>query len=107
MRRSREQWAEIVGGFERSGLSHDEFCARQRLNVGSFRGWLYRLRNGSERDKVARSATRLLPVRIGPPGATGDEDLVEVAVGGIVVRVRSGVGAAYVAELVARLRDRC
>jgi hypothetical protein len=107
MRRSREQWAEIVGEFERSGLSHEAFCAQQRLNVGSFRGWLYRLRTGSERGKVARSATRLLPVRVGPPGATGDEDLLEVAVGGIVVRVRSGVGPAYVAELVARLRDRC
>jgi hypothetical protein len=46
-------------------------------------------------------------VRVGPPGATGDEDVIEVAVGGIVVRVRSGVGPAYVAELVARLRDRC
>jgi hypothetical protein len=54
MRRSREQWAEIVGEFERSGVSREAFCARQRLNVGSFRGWLYRLRNGSERGKVAR-----------------------------------------------------
>jgi hypothetical protein len=107
MRRSREQWAEIVGEFEHSGLSHEAFCAQQRLNMGSFRGWLYRLRNGSERGKVARSATRLLPVRVGPPGATGDEDLIEVAVGGIIVRVRSVVGPAYVAELVARLRDRC
>jgi hypothetical protein len=107
MRRSREQWAEIVGEFERGGLSHETFCAQQQLNIGSFRGWLYRLRNGSERGKVARSATRLLPVRIGPRGATGDEDLIEVAVGGIVVRVGSSVGPAYVAELVTRLRDRC
>jgi hypothetical protein len=107
MRRSREQWAEIVGKFERSGLSHEAFCAQQRLNVCSFRGWLYRLRSGSERGKVAPGATRLLPVRVGPPGATGEEDLIEVAVGGIMVRVRSGVGPAYVAELVARLRDRC
>jgi len=107
MRRSREQWGEIVGEFERRGLSHEAFCAQQRLNLGSFRGWLYRLRNGSKGGKVARSATRLLPVRVVPPGTTGDEDLIEVAVAGIVVRVRSGVGPAYVAELVARLRDRC
>jgi hypothetical protein len=25
----REQWAEIVGKFERGGLSHETFCARQ------------------------------------------------------------------------------
>jgi hypothetical protein len=107
MRRSRDQWAQIVEEFERSGLSHEAFCAEQRLNVGSFRSWLYRLRNDSARGKVARSATRLLPVRVGAAGAGGDEDLVEVAIGGILVRVRSGVGPAYVAELVSRLRDRC
>ena len=78
MRRSREQWAQIVEQFERSGQSHDAFCAQQRLNVGSFRGWLYRLRSGAAQGKVARSATRLLPVRVSP-SASGDEDLVEVA----------------------------
>ena len=98
MRRSRDQWAQIVEEFERSGLSHEVFCAQQRLNVGSFRGWLYRLRSGSP---------RLLPVRVGPPSASGDEDLVEVASGGVTVRLRSGVGPSYVAELVSRLRDRC
>jgi hypothetical protein len=107
MRRSRDQWVQIVEEFERSGLSHEAFCAERRLNVGSFRGWLYRLRNDSSRGKVARSATRLLPVRVGPPGASGEEDLVEVAIGGILVRLRSSVGAVYVAELVSRLRDRC
>ena len=107
MRRRRDEWTQIVEEFERSGLSHEAFCAQQRLNVGSFRGWLYRLRNDSARGKVARSATRLLPVRVGPPCASGDEDLVEVATGGVVVRVRSSVGPAYVAELVSRLRDRC
>lgn len=107
MRRSRDQWAEIVVEFEGSGLSHEAFCTQRRLNVGSFRGWLYRLRNGSARGKVARSATRLLAVRVGPPVATGDEELVEVAIGGVVVRVRTSGGPGYVAELVSRLRDRC
>ena len=79
MRRSREQWAQIVEQFERSGQSHDAFCAQQRLNVGSFRGWLYRLRSGAAQGKVARGATRLLPVRVGPASASGGEDLVEVA----------------------------
>jgi hypothetical protein len=41
MRRSREQWVQIVEQFERSGHSHEAFCAQHRLNVGSFRGWLY------------------------------------------------------------------
>jgi hypothetical protein len=107
MRRSREQWAQIVEEFERSGQSHEAFCVQRRLNVGSFRGWLYRLRNTVVQGNVARSATRLLPVRVGPVGATGDEDIVEVSAGGVVVRLHSGIDPAYVAELVARLRDRC
>lgn len=106
MRRSREQWSEIVEEFEGSGLSHAAFCARERLNVGSFRGWLYRLRRSSERGKVARSATRLLPVRVSA-ARTDDEEFVELSAAGVVVRVRAGVDPTYVAELVARLRDRC
>jgi hypothetical protein len=107
MRRSRDQWAQIVGQFERSGQSHEAFCEQQRLNVGSFRGWLYRLRSGSGQGKVARSATRLLPVRVAGVGATEDETLIEVSVGDTVLRVRGGFGPAYVAELVALLRSRC
>lgn len=107
MRRSREQWSEIVEAFGRSGLSHSAFCARERLNVGSFRGWLYRLRQDSGRGKVARSATRLLPVRVSVPRPVGGEELVELSVSGVVVRVRGSVHPAYVAELVALLRDRC
>jgi hypothetical protein len=107
MRRSREQWAQIVEEFECSGQSHDAFCAEQALNVGSFRGWLYRLRHAAERGKVARSATRLLPVRVAPSAVGDDQTLIEVAVGGVVVRVRCGSDPAYVAELVTRLRDRC
>lgn len=107
MRRSREQWARMVEEFERSGQSHEAFCAQQRLNVGSFRGWLYRLRSTAAQGKVARSATRLLPVRVGPVGATGAEDIIEVSAGGVVLRIRSGIDPAYVVELVTRLRDRC
>lgn len=34
----------MIAKFERSGLSHDVFCTREKLNVGTFRTWLYRLR---------------------------------------------------------------
>jgi|SRR5579859_1400787 len=107
MRRSREQWAQIVEQFKGSGESQEEFCARHRLNVWSFRGWLYGLRNGARRGKIARSATRLLPVRVAPVGAADDETVIELAVGDAIVRVRGSMGPAYVAELVALLRARC
>jgi hypothetical protein len=107
MRRSREQWIQIVEQFERSGQSQRAFCTQQRLNVGSFRGWLYRLRSGSRQGKVARSATRLLPVRVAPTGAADEETVIELVVGDAILRVRGGFGPAYVAELVTLLRTRC
>lgn len=107
MRRSREQWLQIVEQFEGSGGSHEEFCAQHRLNVGSFRGWLYRLRNGARRGKVARSATRMLPVRVVPAGTADDDTVIELAVGDAMIRVRGSLGPTYVAELVALLRSRC
>src|SRR5580693_8055011 len=107
MRQSREQWVQIVEQFERSGQSHEAYCTQHRLNLGSFRGWLYRLRRGSDRGKVARSATRLLPVRVAPAGAVDEETVIELAVGDAILRVRGGFGAAYVAELVTLLRARC
>jgi hypothetical protein len=43
MRRSREQWGQIVEQFGRSGQSHEAFCVQHQVNMGSFRSWLYRL----------------------------------------------------------------
>jgi len=107
MRRSREQWAQIVEQFEGGGQSQEAFCTQHRLNIWSFRGWLYGLRHGTRRGKVARSATRLLPVRVEAAGALDAETVLELAVGDTMLRVRGGLGPAYVAELVALLRTRC
>ena len=107
MRRSRGQWAEIVEQFERSGQSHEAFCAQHRLNVGSFRGWLYRLRSGSGQGKVARSATRLLPVRVASVAGPDEDTVIELTAGEAMLRVRGSFSPAYVAELVTLLRSRC
>jgi hypothetical protein len=40
----RGYWLGVVREFERSGLSHEAFCADRDLVVGTFRQWLYRLR---------------------------------------------------------------
>jgi hypothetical protein len=108
MRRSRSEWSAIVGEFERGHESHAEFCARRRLNVGSFRGWLYRLRGSFGRHKVARSATpRMLPVRTARAELIAEPRVVEIGVASAVVRVAVGTDVPYVVELIGRLRDRC
>jgi hypothetical protein len=43
-RHGRAYWTGVVTEFERSGQSHERFCERRKLNVGTFRAWLYRLR---------------------------------------------------------------
>jgi len=108
MRRSRGEWSDIVAEFERSSETHERFCDRRGLNVGSFRGWLYRLRSGRVAAKVARSATpRLLPVRARPDGVFPEAAFVEVAAGGVLLRVPVGADVVYVSELVTELRARC
>lgn len=44
VRQGRDYWTRVIAKFERRGLSHDAFCEREKLNVGTFRTWLYRLR---------------------------------------------------------------
>lgn len=102
-RSGREYWESVVSELEASGLTHADFARQRRIKVGSLRGWLYRLRR--ERDRS--EPVRLLPVTVVPSSAPTAHGLVEVDVAGAVVRVSVGTDLAYVAGLVARLRDQC
>lgn len=109
VRRSRSQWAVIIKAFERSGGSHEEFCAKRDLNLGSFRGWLYRLRKGAE----SAPEVALVPVTVSGPASSPSREVGEaggqivIAVSDVHVRVVPGTDAGYVAALVAELRSRC
>lgn len=107
-RRVWSEWASIIGEYERSGGSHEAFCSRRRLNVGTFRAWLYRLRKASPLPEVAllpvELATSTAPLtRALEPQAT---DMV-VAVAGVEVRFAVGADVQYVASLIGELRSRC
>lgn len=43
VRRNEQQWAEILGRFEKSGLSSREFCRREGLAVSSLQRWRRRI----------------------------------------------------------------
>jgi hypothetical protein len=108
-RKSCNEWSKIIQSFERSGESHEEFCSRQGLNLGSFRGWLYRLRKAA----AAAPEVALLPVTLTgvtswprlPVGAPGGE--IVVMVSDVQVRLLPGTDTGYVAALVMELRARC
>ena len=42
-RRTKSQWAEILGRFESSGLDSREFCRHEGLALSSFQRWHRRL----------------------------------------------------------------
>src|SRR5262249_48603712 len=110
-RRSGAEWRAIVRAFERSEQTHEVFCGDRGLNVGSFRGWLYRTR------RETSSTVRLVPVDTpqgvtATPVATSDcghgatSSPIMVMVRDVEVRVAPGSDPAYVAALVREL-GRC
>ena len=64
---SREiYWSAILADFQRSGLTHVQFCQLRDLSVHSFRVWLYRLRPGlpPRRSRSIRRAITPTPVSV-------------------------------------------
>jgi hypothetical protein len=102
-RKSRSEWSAIVKAFERSGQSHEQFCSKRGLAIGSFRSWLYRLR----RTQDAATDVVLLPVEVTAPVARHTPSDIVIGIAGVEVRVAVGVEVGYVAELVAEIRGRC
>lgn len=103
-RRNRSEWKAIIGTFEGSGDSHEGFCSKHRLRIGTFRWWLYELRRTSV---VMAGAPLMLPVEVTTPAPPRGRSELVVAVAGAEVRFDVGTDIGYVAELVAELRSRC
>jgi hypothetical protein len=90
-RKSRVEWRAIIRDFEQSGQSHEAFCTARRLNVGSFRAWLYGI------PAEPSAGVRLLPVAISTAGASSPAVApptsalaVVIIVGAVKVRVPIG-----------------
>lgn len=59
VRRGREGWRALLGGFEGSGLSAEAFCRREGISSASFYRWRSILGAGGEQRRavVVRTAT--------------------------------------------------
>ncbi len=108
VRKSRGEWSAIIRAFERSGESHEEFCSRRGLKIGTFRSALYRQRRAvGGAEEVA-----LVPVEVvdclseAVANKTEPAELV-IAVAGVEVHIGVGTDIGYVGALVAELRARC
>jgi hypothetical protein len=112
-RKSSAEWSSLVREFEKSGMEHVAFCASRDINVWTFRKHLYDLRGASKRGRVARSATAREPklvrvdVETQPTPAAFFQGAVDLAFGGVTMRVAIGTDPSYVALLIAALRASC
>lgn len=84
MRRSREQWEQIVSEQAGSGLSQSAFCRREGISLASFGHWRARLRT-----EVARAAPFVeWTVRSAEPQALQPGEMELVLPGGVRLRLR-------------------
>ena len=97
-RQGRAYWTNVIAKFEGHGLSHEAFCKREKLNIGTFRAWLYRLRAEGG---------------VGVPGfvevveqATPASQECVVRFGSVQVEFGKTPAAAYLAELLTTLESR-
>jgi len=47
MRRTRDEWSEIVGNYQSSGISVRRFCREEGIVEQSLRNWITRIEKGS------------------------------------------------------------
>jgi hypothetical protein len=88
VRRSREQWRELLERFEHSGQSREQFCREQGLTLSSFAHWRRELGKAGARRRAVASAPFFLEVSPHASGAPGNWD-VELELGaGMVLRLR-------------------
>lgn len=102
-RRTREIWRNLIGQFERSGKTQEQFAEEREIPLTTLRAWIYRFRREQEDEGAS-----ILPVRVigsASPSARRPEDeaaTVEV----LLVRFASSASSDFIADVVARLR-RC
>ena len=101
----RTEWARVVAAFEKSGLTQAEFCAIRGLNVGTFRSWLYRLRNEQGVVRGREESGPKLVELVALPERPEDSACV-VRVGGTEVRFSVRPEVEYLGALLRAVEER-
>src|SRR5271169_2766316 len=102
-RRSREIWRNLIGQFERSGKTQEQFATEREIPLTTLRKWLYRFRGEQQED-----AASILPVRVissrSPTASQPESESAAVEV--MLVRFAGSAASEFIADVVSRLR-RC
>jgi hypothetical protein len=97
VRRGREFWQGLVEEVD-AGERVVDVARRHHVQPGTLSWWRWKLR-GVRREPL------LLPVVVRQPTVMDGADSIEILIGDLSIRVRSGTDVAYVAALVAALHS--
>ena len=81
--RSERQWREILDRFASSGLTQEQFCAREGLALSTFYSWRAKLSTEPTLSRVADF------VELTPPSVSSSFDIEVALPGGVVLRMRT------------------
>ena len=91
IRRSREEWAELVARFEASGETREEFCAEMGIGASTLRRWCSRFRARTPTASTAAPVFVELPAEEKNASASVQPWEVELQLdAGVVLRLRRG-----------------
>jgi len=86
VRRTAEQWQEILSAYENSGLSQEAFCTQQSLATSTFHKWRQRLAADKPQTQAVPEFIELTSI---PQSAhSGDWDIELSLSSTIVLRIR-------------------
>lgn len=98
----RGYWRRIVTEFERSGRTQESFARSRKLNVWTFRTWLYRIR--AEKRQKQPTAAPLVEVEVVGDSVTAVRDAVYIRTGnGVTVEFQGTPTPSYLAAVVLQL----
>jgi len=90
---NRQYWQQHDEACRRSGLTREEYCSRNNLNIKTFAYWRHRL-------KTQAGPVKLVLL----PSAVQKESALRLVVNGCGIEVSEGFNAATLAEVVCVLR---
>lgn len=107
MQGKREQWAERIAAWERSGLSRRVWCAEHGVNVHTLDYWRRQLGGRRQGPRPRKAGAALVPVMVAPlpsPAPAPAPGLTVRLPNGLVLQVPLAADAARVAQWVQSLQ---
>jgi hypothetical protein len=100
VRRSRAWWSKTVERYRRSGLTAREFASREGLAAPTLYWWSSQFVRGTRAERGSSKAVALEVQLIEGIGERVVAGVIELELGGAVIRLPGGTDPQYVAALV-------